>query len=65
MFISQDKLASNSKGKEQHILNTVAPKGCVLSPLLYSLFTHDCMARYDSNTILKFTDDNSGRPGQQ
>ena len=22
-------------------LNTGAPKGCVLSPLLYSLFTHD------------------------
>ena len=32
-------------------------QGCVLSPLLYSLFTHDCMARYDSNTIIKFADD--------
>ena len=31
--------------------------GCVLSPLLYSLFTHDCMARHDSNTIIKFADD--------
>ena len=39
------------------ILNTRAPQGCVLSPLLYSLFTHDCMARHDSNTIIKFTDD--------
>jgi gmma-aminobutyric acid receptor subunit gamma/cGMP-dependent protein kinase 2 len=38
------------------ILNT-APQGCVLSPLLYSLFTHDCMARHDSNTIIKFADD--------
>ena len=26
-------------------------------PLLYSLFTHDCMARHDSNTIIKFADD--------
>ena len=34
-----------------------APQGCVLSPLLYSLFTHDCMARHDSNTIIKFADD--------
>ena len=36
------------------ILNTGAP---VPSPLLYSLFTHDCMARDDSNTIIKFSDD--------
>jgi hypothetical protein len=39
------------------ILITGAPQGCVLSLLLYSLFTHDCMARHDSNTIIKFADD--------
>jgi hypothetical protein len=39
------------------IFNTGAPQGCVLSLLLYSLFTHDCMARHDSNTIIKFADD--------
>ena len=39
------------------IHNTGYPQGCVLSPLLYSLFTHDCTARHDSNTIIKFADD--------
>ena len=38
------------------ILNTGAPQGCVLSPVLYSLFTHDCGAKNDSNTIIKFVD---------
>jgi hypothetical protein len=39
------------------ILNTGAPKGCVLRPLLYSLFIHDCMAIHTSNSIIKFADD--------
>ena len=37
------------------IINMGAPHGCVLSPLLCSLFTHDCTARHD--TIIKFSDD--------
>jgi hypothetical protein len=28
----------------------------MLSPLLYALFTHHCVAKHDSNTIIKFAD---------
>ena len=38
-------------------LKTGVPQGCVLSPFLYSLFTHDCRTVHGSNSIIKFTDD--------
>jgi gmma-aminobutyric acid receptor subunit gamma/cGMP-dependent protein kinase 2 len=39
------------------ILNTGAPQGCMLQPFLYSLFTHDCVAKHDSNAVIKVADD--------
>ncbi len=38
-------------------LSTGAPQGCVLSPLLCTLLTHDCTAKFSSNHIIKFADD--------
>ncbi|TKS65504.1 RNA-directed DNA polymerase from mobile element jockey [Collichthys lucidus] len=38
-------------------LSTGSPQSCVLSPLLYSLYTHDCAPVHHSNTIVKFADD--------
>jgi gmma-aminobutyric acid receptor subunit gamma len=39
------------------IFNTEAPQGCFLSPLLYSLFTDNCVAKHTYNSIIKFADD--------
>ncbi|KAI4901822.1 hypothetical protein NFI96_010215 [Prochilodus magdalenae] len=39
------------------MLNTGTPQGCVLSPLLFTLLTHDCAAMHSSNHIIKFADD--------
>ena len=49
------KIGNNISTSLTH--NTGAPQGCVLSSLLYSLFTHDCVAMHASNSIIKFADD--------
>ena len=39
------------------VINTGAPQGCVLSPQLYSLFTHDCISLFSDCVVTKFADD--------
>ena len=38
-------------------LSTGSPQGCVLSLLLYSLYTSDCSPAHPDNIIVKFADD--------
>lgn len=43
-----------NKSSANTIRNIGTPQGCVLSPIFYTLFRHDCVA---NNIILKFADD--------
>ena len=38
-------------------LSTGMSQGCVLSPMLYSLFAYDCVYCHESSKILKYSDD--------
>ena len=38
-------------------LSSGMPQGCIMSPMLYYLFTHDCLSCHVRTKILKFADD--------
>ena len=37
--------------------NTGAPQGCLISPVLFTLYTNDCVSTHDSCEIIKYADD--------
>ena len=50
--VRMNSLISNST-----VTNIGAPQECVLSPLLYSLYTYDCVSSFDDCKIVKYAGD--------
>ncbi|XP_054631629.1 uncharacterized protein LOC129181035 [Dunckerocampus dactyliophorus] len=47
----------HNRTSSSRIVSTGTPQGCVLSPLLYTLFTYDCVASQNNTSIIKFADE--------
>ena len=50
-------LTDKCLGRLQPPTLSTGAQDCVLSPLQFTLLTHDCTALHDSNHIIKYTDD--------
>uniref|UniRef100_A0A3Q2VT31 Serine protease n=1 Tax=Haplochromis burtoni TaxID=8153 RepID=A0A3Q2VT31_HAPBU len=51
------RLTLKNRTSANIITNTRVPQGCVLRPILYTLYTHDCVTSNKDNIVLKFTHD--------
>jgi len=52
------KLTFNGMSVYGNLLSSFSsPQGCVLSPLLFVLYIHECRSQYDGRQVFKFADD--------
>jgi len=47
----------NGTLSDQVSSSTGSPQGCVISPLLFIVYTNMCQSRWENRTILKYADD--------
>ncbi len=47
----------NNTLSEPRFISTGAPQGCVSSPVLFTIYTNDCISSYPGNYVFKFSDD--------
>lgn len=53
----QQTVSVGSVTSETTTASTGSPQGCVLSPLLFTLLTRDCSASFNTNHMIKFSED--------
>lgn len=56
-FLTERQQYVHVHGGQSSVISTGVPQGCVLSPMLFTLYTNDCVSHQDNCTMIKYADD--------